>query len=121
MRWFTWLKGRQNSGYEKMVLFANQHIIPCDIHLLRYFVGSLVPVHYDLEPGYRHYRLNIIIRKAIVGGEFWCQHPIISFWRIHFFRSDDAHSVSKIQKGSRYVLSFGLQIKKLVRNYNTQK
>jgi hypothetical protein len=42
------------------------------------------------------------------GGEFICANPIFETKRIKLFRSDvSMHSVTKVQGGSRYVLSLG--------------
>lgn len=111
--WLQWLKGRQNSGYEKMILFINKKVVPFDLHILKYLKGSFVPEHTDYEPGYRHYRLNIILRQPLEGGKFVCQDPIITSRWVNFFRSDRPHSVSKIRDGSRYVFSIGVCIPRL--------
>lgn len=39
--WLQWLKGRQNSGYEKMILFINKIFIPFDLHILKYLKDPL--------------------------------------------------------------------------------
>lgn len=108
--WWCWVTGRQKSGYEKMILFINERFIPFDFYILKYLKGSFAPVHTDYVPGYRHYRFNLILHQAKEGGVFDCRHPIISTRWLYFFRSDRAHSVSKIKKGSRYVFSVGICI-----------
>lgn len=113
--WWCWLTGRQKSGYEKMILFINEYFVPFDFHILKYLKGSFVPEHTDYEPGYRHYRLNIILRQPLEGGKFACQDPIITSRWVNFFRSDRPHSVSKITKGSRYVFSTGVCIPRISR------
>ncbi|MFC6977979.1 hypothetical protein [Microbulbifer taiwanensis] len=56
----------------------------------------------------RHYRLNIVIKRAKSGGEFLCDSPIYESARIKLFRPDIAeHAVSEVQSGTRYVLSLG--------------
>ncbi len=110
--WFTWIQGRQKSGYEKFILFIrDKKFLPCDCYFLRYTKGSLVPEHTDPVPGYRHYRFNLILWKPELGGELKCEHPIFVWWRINFFRSDKAHSVTKIKKGCRYLFSVGFGLK----------
>jgi hypothetical protein len=49
------------------------------------------------------------LKKAEVGGEFRCAKMIFSKWnRLFLFRADSSyHRVTKIEKGSRWVLSFG--------------
>lgn len=103
-----WRSGRQNSGYEKMLLFANPFILPFDCYLLRYKTGSGVPEHTDPVEDKRHYRLNIVLRKAKEGGEFYCAEPIYNGSRLKLFRPDRSpHSVTPVEKGVRYVLSVG--------------
>ena len=58
MSLFRWRPGRRNSGYSKMLLAGGR---TWDCWLLRYPVGSEVPLHHDPIPGRRHYRLNITL------------------------------------------------------------
>ena len=103
-----WRPGRQASGYEKMLLAANPFVVPFDCYLLRFKIGSEVPRHRDPVDGKRHYRLNIILRNAKSGGDFHCDKPIFETRRVKLFRPDaSAHAVSKINDGTRYVLSIG--------------
>lgn len=103
-----WRAGRQSSGYEKMLLVANPYVLPFDCYLLRYKPGSSVPRHTDPVDDKRHYRMNIVLRKAKAGGEFQCEDPIYSGARLKLFRPDRSpHAVSPIEQGVRYVLSIG--------------
>lgn len=106
MNWLRWRSGRQNSGYYKMLLFSFWRF---DCYLLKFTEGSSIKSHVDPVPGYKHYRLNILLKNAEDGGDFVCDSPLIlNTKRVKFFRSDLVlHSVTKIVKGSRYVLSFG--------------
>lgn len=105
---FRWQRGRQASGYDKMLLLRLPWPMPCDAYLLRFPEGSEIPPHTDPVATGRHYRLNIVVRKARSGGEFQCAHPIYASTRIKLFRPDACeHSVTRVQSGSRYVLSFG--------------
>lgn len=102
-----WQPGRQGTGYECMTLFALPRKKPaCDGYLLRYKQGAGVPPHRDMVLGFKHYRLNIILKEAYAGGEFVCDRPILITKRIKLFRSDALHSVTKVH-GVRYVLSIG--------------
>lgn len=75
---FRWRPGRRNSGYSKMLLAGGR---TWDCWLLRYPVGSEVPLHHDPIPGRRHYRLNItllgraddveLLGTAIARGHRW--------------------------------------------------
>ncbi len=103
-----WRSGRQDSGYEKMLLLANPFLFPFDCYLLRFKVGSGIPEHSDPVDGKRHYRLNIVLRQASEGGHFVCDEPIYESDRIKLFRPDQSrHSVTTVRRGVRYVLSIG--------------
>ena len=105
---FRWQRGRQNSGYDKMLLFTLPWPLPFDSYLLRFPEGSEVPPHQDPVHKGRHYRLNIILKAPRSGGEFVCASPIYESRRIKLFRPDACmHSVTRVKGGSRYVLSIG--------------
>lgn len=112
---FNWTKGRQNTGYEKLKIFQ---FLNMDCYILRYKVGDSIPIHTDPVPGYRHYRLNIVLKKARTGGRVNfgpASRQILKNVvksddnRVVFFRSDIVpHSVTEIRKGQRIVLTFGI-------------
>ena len=103
-----WKSGRQQTGYEKMLLLANPFIVPFDCYILRYKQGAEVPEHTDPVDGKRHYRLNVVLKKARSGGEFVCSSTIFESSRIKLFRPDQAaHSVTRVDEGTRYVFSLG--------------
>ncbi|MBS1806736.1 MAG: 2OG-Fe(II) oxygenase [Acidobacteria bacterium] len=105
---FRWQRGRQNSGYDKMLLLQSWWPLPFDLYLLRYPEGSEVPPHRDTVSFGRHYRLNVILWRAQSGGDFACAHPIVASRRLNLFRPDiHEHSVSRVLRGTRYVLSLG--------------
>jgi hypothetical protein len=80
---------------------------PFDCHLIRYPVGSSNPAHQDRLKTRRHFRMNIVLWAA-EGGEFTASQYIFRSRRVNVFRPDIAeHSVSKVTKGTRVVLSFG--------------
>lgn len=110
---FIWKTGRQSSGYSKMALLESLWPIPFDLYLLKFPEGSEIPEHVDkVDEGFKHYRLNIILKKSLSGGEFMAEKSIINLSRIKFFRPDiSKHSVTKVVGGSRYVLSFGFLLK----------
>lgn len=108
MKFWCWDKGRQNTGYEKLLLLGARWPLPFDLYLLRFREGVHIPPHTDRVKSGKHYRLNIVLRKAKGGGEFICDSPIYENSRIKLFRPDTAeHSVSKVRSGTRYVLSLG--------------
>lgn len=107
-KWLHWQKGRQHSGYDKMLLIYNKLGIEFDVYLLRFPVGSEIPPHRDQVQSGRHFRLNIILKKSKFGGEFICEKHILNLVRIKLFRSDlYTHSVTKVSGSARYVLSVG--------------
>ena len=61
----SWERGRQRSGYDKLLLLAGQRF---DVYLLRFPVGSSVPRHRDPVDGARHLRLNVVLVPARRGG-----------------------------------------------------
>jgi hypothetical protein len=105
---FRWQSGRQGSGYDKMLLLTAPWPVPFDSYLIRYPEGSSVPPHTDPVQLGRHFRLNVILKSPKSGGEFVCAKPIYASAHIKLFRPDECeHSVTLVQGGSRYVLSFG--------------
>ena len=105
---FRWQKGRQGTGYDKMLLFTSGWPLPFDGYLIRYPEGSEIPPHSDPVQAGRHYRLNIVVKAPKSGGEFICAAPIFATRRIKLFRPDACeHSVTRVIGGSRYVLSVG--------------
>ena len=105
---FRWKSGRQQSGYEKMLLLANPLLQPFDCYLLRYKEGAEIPEHTDPVDDKRHFRLNVVLREARIGGQFKCRDLIWETRRFKLFRPDQSpHSVTKVQNGTRYVLSIG--------------
>lgn len=102
-------EGRQGTGYLVKTLLSKVILgLGIDVHVIKYPTGSYIPEHVDTVDGKRHYRLNIVLQKANIGGIFvkngeWQQG------RIYFFRPDvDKHSVVRIHSGTRKVLSIGI-------------
>lgn len=105
---FKWEAGRQNSGYYKMLLARLKWPLKFDFYLLKFLEGSEIKTHLAPVPKGRHFRINFIIKKAFKGGEFICNKTLFSNKRIKYFRPDlEKHSVTKIEKGTRLVLSIG--------------
>jgi hypothetical protein len=103
-----WQRGRQGTGYDKMLLLTAPWPVPFDSYLIRYPDGSEIPPHTDPVSSGRHYRLNIILKSPRAGGEFICERPLFATRRIKLFRPDACpHSVTRVVGGSRYVLSIG--------------
>lgn len=109
---FRWQRGRQKTGYEKMLLAGLRWPVMFDLYLLRFPEGCEVPPHTDKVANGKHYRLNIVLKKAESGGEFLCATPIYCSKRIKLFRPDACkHEVTKVLKGNRYLLSVGWVIR----------
>lgn len=97
-------------GYEKLLIFQFGRLM-MDCWLIKSQFPNMVPSHVDPIPGYKHYRLNLILSNPEMGGEFWCFWPLLDWPRLKLFRSDFPHGVGKIWSGKRLVLSFGLALK----------
>ena len=107
-QWWRWARGRQGTGYAKLLLATLPWPLPFDCYLIRYPVGSAIPRHVDPVSGRRHFRLNVVVRASRAGGEFLCDRPLFQTRRIKFFRPDvSAHEVTEVRGGPRYVLSVG--------------
>jgi hypothetical protein len=103
-----WQRGRQGTGYDKMLLFTARWPLRFDSYLIRYPEGSEIAPHRDPVQEGRHYRLNLILKSPRAGGEFVCDAPLFASRRIKLFRPDAcSHSVTRVAGGSRYVLSLG--------------
>jgi hypothetical protein len=107
-RAFRWQRGRQETGYDKMLLLTASWPLPFDTYLIRYPEGAEIPAHVDQVKSGKHYRLNLILKSPKSGGEFICKDPLFATSRIKFFRPDiSEHSVTRVNGGSRYVFSLG--------------
>ena len=105
---FRWQRGRQETGYYKMLLCGAKWPVKFDMYLLKFPTGCVVLPHVDTVKEGKHYRLNLILRKAREGGNFNCTSAIFETERIKLFRPDiEEHSVSNIMEGNRCVLSIG--------------
>lgn len=104
---FRWIGGRQDSGYQRMLVFRSK-LVRADMYLLRFPKGSAIADHVDTVGAGRHFRMNVIVKKAAHGGYFQCRHCIIDLPRLKVFRPDlHRHSVTRVKAGTRYVLSIG--------------
>jgi hypothetical protein len=82
--------------------------IKFDMYLLKFPEGSEIAPHVDKVSNGRHFRLNIVLNHAVEGGEFACDSPMFETNRIKLFRPDICqHSVTRVEQGSRYLLSIG--------------
>ena len=81
-----------------------------NIYLVRYPEGHKVGPHLDMVAEGRLYKMNYVLVKPKAGGEFLCEKNIFNLsGRLYLFRPDlYQHRVSKIERGSRWLLSFAL-------------
>ncbi len=106
--WLRWQRGRQKTGYHKLLVLALPWPVPLDVHVLKYPNGVGIPPHRDPVPGKRHYRVNLVLRTSTAGGRFVCEAPLYASERLNVFRSDlSTHSVEPVVGRSRWVLSVG--------------
>lgn len=115
MKMFKWQTGRQNSGYDKMLL-ALSNRFKFDFYLLRIPDEMSVPLHCDPCPeGYEHRRINLALcaskppETRIYGGP---KALSMLGGRLVFFRPDvSPHSLERrstvVQGRATYMLSFG--------------
>ena len=126
-----WVEGRQRSGYSRFGLLPRKltQFLGLDIVILRMPEGVELPGHKDRVPirrqiwGYsKHMRLNIVIKQPKKGGQLWVlqdmnvnipdAEPDFQYIypenRVYWFvPSHIEHGVTKVEEGTRYVLSFG--------------
>jgi hypothetical protein len=105
---WRWGNDLYNTGYHIFTILYSRWL-GIDIYLFHYPEGSCIPKHKDPAKYGPHYRFNVELKKAKVGGEFKCANKVFSWWnRVHLFRADaNYHRVTKIEKGSRWVFSIG--------------
>lgn len=119
MKWEIGRSANPKAPYFKFKVFISK-LFKMDCYILKYPEGSSINYHKDPAPkDYKHYRLNIVLKHAKVGGEFLSFKNIGIGWfeakhckRFNLFRPDIVdHAVAEIESGTRYVLSFGWLIK----------
>ncbi len=89
------------------VLFQSRRF---SIYLVHYAKGHRVMPHVDMVAEGRLYKLNCVLVKPKRGGVFSCERSIFNLLgRLVLFRPDlHQHQVSRIEGGSRWLLSFAL-------------
>lgn len=108
-QFFKWQKGQRDTGYYILTLIRT---LIFDCYIIKYPQGSYIPPHTDLVKGKRHYRINLVLTHP-PGGEFICADSIYKSKWLNFFRPDkNVHSVTKVEKGTRYVFSIGWATKR---------
>ena len=104
---FKWQPGIQNTGYNKIRIFEFKNM---DCYIIRYPVGSRIPLHKDPVENKKHYRITLI-KPSKRGGIFYCDKTLYRNRYLVFFRPDlHTHCVTEVKEKSRYVLSIGWTI-----------
>ena len=107
-KFWQWELGRQATGYHKMLGCSGKWPFIFDMYILKFPEGCKIPKHTDKVKDGRHFRLNVVLKQAKIGGSFLCDKPIFETRRVKLFRPDIMpHEVTEIERGSRYVLSIG--------------
>lgn len=107
-----WEQGRQGTGYLKRRIFefANR-LFGMDCYLIKYLPNTYIPPHTDPVPGFKHFRLNIVLKQTGRGGNLYF-YKTRQYGRVFLFRPDHVeHSVSNVDNGTRLVLSIGLVVR----------
>ena len=109
LKWLKWGNDTYHTGYSVFTIFYTKLI---DIYIIKYPENSYIPKHKDPSSGRRIYRVNFFLKNAEIGGQFKCNRVIFNYGRLVIFRADNTyHSVSKVEKGTRVVLSIGVKLK----------
>ncbi len=67
-----WEPGRQGGGYFKLKLLECSWPVKFDMYLIKFPRWSDIKTHLDDCPeGYEHHRINVLLRRARVGGRFY--------------------------------------------------
>jgi hypothetical protein len=124
---WNWSAGRQGTGYHKLDLrqqFSEAPLAalrclelirarpsdPWDCYLIRYWETSWAPRHKDpAEPGRRHARVNVLLRKGASGGDLevaGARVPLSVGDAVLFYPDAAEHQVSQVF-GERLALSVG--------------
>lgn len=108
-REWKWRAGFRETGYEKMRVASGTWPVPWDLILLRMREGVELPPHKDVVRGKfatgAQMRINVLLRAAKRGGEFFCEGPHTRILnRIYLFRADtQTHGVTKVESGTRII------------------
>jgi len=99
--------GTMPAKVKTRILFHSKRL---SIYLVHYPEGHKIGPHLDMVSEGRLYKLNYVLLKPRAGGEFFCEKNMFNlFGRLYLFRPDlYQHGVSKIERGSRWLLSFAL-------------
>ena len=109
---FKWERGRQEGSYYKLKLLKSK-LLSCDAYILKFPRGCSVMKHTDpVADGFRHYRLNILLKKSSNPRDrMYTLGPVKRWWRFEFFRPDlYEHGLEPIED-SMWMFSFGCRIK----------
>lgn len=113
-----WREGRQDGGYKKLPILARFRF---DSYLLYFPEGSVVKPHKDrVQSGFRHFRLNVTLRRPKAGGKFVCDKVLLRLPRAVVFRPDvQEHSLTAVENGYLLLFSVGW-LKKALRTADAE-
>ena len=103
-----WKGGRQDTGYFTRIHAQGKN---WDFLTIKYPVGSYIVPHRDGIPGYRHYRLNILLWGEQTFRALGPEPVIFQFGPFVFFRPDLTEHEVLPSKRLRLVLSFGFRLR----------
>lgn len=108
-----WENGRQGGGYSKMALLPTwlSRRLKADAYLICIPANTTIVKHKDpVTEGYKHYRMNVIIRRGI--GRMFILGPITRYGgRIDIFRPDLYEHGLQPAPADIWMISFGCLIK----------
>ena len=113
-KWLRWIRGRQVGSYSKLALIPEwlSILLNADAYLLRFPKGCSVIKHKDpVAEGYKHYRMNITLKRASFKERMYCLGPVRRWANVEIFRPDlYEHGLTPITE-NMYMLSFGCRVK----------
>lgn len=103
---FKWEVGRQNNSYKKLTLIKFKYF---DCHLIKLKKFAKIPFHTDKVDGYKHYRINFLIK----GHYIQCYKDLPNCMNKFFtlFRSDINDHMCGTNDTEAVIFSIGWLIK----------
>lgn len=86
-------------------------MLQIQLHVNRYGVGGELREHVDvIQDGERQFRIQLILRNAIRGGELLCERFIVNRrWFKIFEPARWRHQVTRVEEGQRLLLNLGIR------------